>query len=59
MMKDSDLYGQSLYDLASSENLADDILCQMQTVRQNLRFRRSKGLHYWTKRSEAICSLIF
>lgn len=34
MMKDSDLYGQSLYDLASSENLADDILCQMQTVRQ-------------------------
>lgn len=32
MMKDSDLYGQSLYDLASSENLADDILCQMQTV---------------------------
>ena len=33
MMKDSDLYGQSLYDLASSENLADDILCQMQTVR--------------------------
>ncbi len=34
MMKDSDLYGQSLYDLASSENLADDILCQMQTVRK-------------------------
>jgi F-type H+-transporting ATPase subunit delta len=34
MMKDSDLYGQSLYDLASSENLADEILCQMQTVRQ-------------------------
>ena len=33
-MKDSDLYGQSLYDLASSENLADDILCQMQTVRK-------------------------
>ncbi|MDD6716317.1 MAG: ATP synthase F1 subunit delta [Firmicutes bacterium] len=32
MIKDSDLYGQSLYDLASSENLADDILCQMQTV---------------------------
>ncbi|MDD6363489.1 MAG: ATP synthase F1 subunit delta [Lachnospiraceae bacterium] len=34
MMKDSDLYGQSLYDLASSENHADDILCQMQTVRK-------------------------
>ena len=34
MTKAGDLYGQSLYDLASSENLADDILCQMQTVRQ-------------------------
>ena len=33
MSKAGDLYGQSLYDLAAEENLTDDILGEMETVR--------------------------
>ncbi len=34
MTKAGDLYGQSLYDLALSENLTDDILSQMESVKE-------------------------
>ena len=34
MTKAGDLYGQSLYDLALSENLTDDILGQMESVKE-------------------------
>ncbi len=34
MTKAGDLYGQSLYDLALSENLTDDILVQMESVKE-------------------------
>ena len=33
MTRTGDLYGQSLYDLALSENLTDNILSQMETVK--------------------------
>ena len=34
MSKAGDLYGQSLYDLAAEENLTDDILGEMVSVRE-------------------------